>query len=226
MRPVVLVHGAWHGPWCWPRVLDGLAAAGIDATAVHLPLADGPGVDADAVRAALAGLDDAVVVGHSYGGVVISAACSGATNVARLVYLCAFQLAEDETTTTVNAAYPSALLGAIRADGDGRTVDPDHITELFYADCPASDVELARRSLRPMPARPTVLDPFRPAWRDIPSTYVVCEQDRAIVPDAQRMMAARATEVRSWATSHSPFFSRPELLVELLTELASPGQPG
>ena len=63
-------------------------------------------------------------------------------------------------------------------------------------------------------------------FRSIPSTYVVCEQDRAIVPDAQRMMAARATEVRSWATSHSPFFSRPDLLVELLTELASPGQPG
>ena len=77
-----------------------------------------------------------------------------------------------------------------------------------------------------MPARPTALDPFRPAWRDIASTYVVCEQDRAIVPDAQRMMAARATEVRSWATSHSPFFSRPELLVDLLTELASAGQPG
>ena len=57
MRPVVLVHGAWHGPWCWHRVLDGLAAAGIDATAVHLPLAEGPGVDADTVRAALAGLD-------------------------------------------------------------------------------------------------------------------------------------------------------------------------
>jgi len=226
MRPVVLVHGAWHGPWCWNRVVDGLAAAGIAATAVELPLRDGPAADAAVVRAALDGLDDAVVVGHSYGGVVISAACSGLTNVARLVYLCAFQLAEDETTTSVNTAYPSALLGAIRVEGDGRTVDPAHLTELFYADCPTEDIELARRSLRPMPARPTVLDPFRPAWRDIASTYVVCEQDRAIVPEAQRMMAARATEVRSWDTSHSPFFSRPDLLVGLLTELASAGQTG
>jgi pimeloyl-ACP methyl ester carboxylesterase len=223
MRPVLLVHGAWHGAWCWHRVLDGLAARGVTATAVELPLLDGPGADADAVRTALAGLDDAVVMGHSYGGVVISAACAGAANVAHLVYLCAFQLTEDETTASMNAAFPSALLSAIRVDGDTRTIDPDRLTELFYADCPTEDIELARRSLRPMPARPTVLDPFRPAWRDLASTYVVCEQDRAIVPEAQRMMAARAGDVRNWDTSHSPFFSRPDLVIDLLTELASAG---
>ena len=220
MKPVVLVHGAWHGAWCWAKVLDGLTAAGIAATAVELPLQGGPGPDAEAVRAALDGLEDAVVMGHSYGGVVISAACSGATNVAHLVYLCAFQLAEDETTLTITTAYPGAIAEAMRIDGDGRTIDPDHLESLFYADCSAADIELARRSLRPMPARPAPLDPYLPAWRDIPSTYVICEADQAIPPDAQRMMAGRAGDVRTWPTSHSPFFSRPDLVVALLTELA------
>lgn len=220
MKPVVLVHGAWHGPWCWAKVAEGLAAAGVPVLAVELPLQGGPGPDADAVRAALDGLDDAVVVGHSYGGVVISAACSGATNVAHLVYLCAFQLAEDETTLTITTAFPGPIAEAMRVDGDERTIDPEHLDSLFYADCDPADIDLARRSLRPMPARPPAAEPYRPAWLDLPSTYVVCEDDRAIPPDAQRMMARRATEMHSWPTSHSPFFSRPELVVELLTGLA------
>jgi len=220
MRPVVLVHGAWHGPWCWNKVLEGLAAAGVPATAVELPLAGGLGPDADAVRTTLAGLDGAVVMGHSYGGVVISAACSGAANVAHLVYLCAFQLTEDETTLTITTAYPGPIAEAVRIEGDGRVIDPDHLESLFYGDCSAADIELARRSLRPMPARPAPVGPYRPAWRDIPSTYVICEADRAIPPDAQRMMARRAGDVRTWPTSHSPFLSRPELVVDLLTDLA------
>ncbi|MCC6438930.1 MAG: alpha/beta hydrolase [Acidimicrobiales bacterium] len=223
MKPIVLVHGAWHGPWCWAKVLHGLRDAGITGVAPELPLREGPSADVAVVREVVTGLDDAVVLGHSYGGVVISAACSGLTNVAHLVYLCAFQLAEEETTATVLGAFPNRMAACTRVDGDERTIGGEHLVELFYADCPAEDVALARRSLRPMPTTPSPALPYRSAWRDVPSTYVVCERDGAIPPAAQRAMAARARKVRRWDTSHSPFFSRPELVVELLLELAADG---
>lgn len=223
MRPIVLVHGAWHGPWCWAKVAEGLRAAGATVVAPELPLRDGPAADAEVVREALAGLDGAVVLGHSYGGVVISAACAGLANVAHLVYLCAFQLSEGETTASVLGAFPNRMAACIRIEGDERTVGDEHLVELFYGDCDDADVALARRSLRPMPVAPPTLPPYRPAWREVPSTYVVCEGDGAIPPAAQRMMAERAGAVRSWDTSHSPFFSRPELVVDLLLELAAAG---
>ena len=223
MKPIVLVHGAWHGPWCWAKVIEGLAAAGVTAVAPELPLRDGPAADAAVVRDVVAGLDGAVVLGHSYGGVVISAACAGLPAVSHLVYLCAFQLTEEETTATVLGAFPNRMAECIRIDGADRTVADEHLVELFYADCPAEDVARARRFLRPMPAAAPPLAPYRPAWRDVPSIYLVCERDGAIPPPAQRMMAARATAVRSWDTSHSPFFSRPELVVDLLVELAAAG---
>lgn len=221
MRPIVLVHGAWHGPWCWAKVVAGLEAAGATVVAPELPLGEGPAADATVVRDVVAGLDGAVVLGHSYGGVVISAACAGLTDVAHLVYLCAFQLAEDETTATVLGAFPNRLAGCIRVAGGERTVGEEHLVELFYGDCDEADVAIARRSLRPMPAAAPPLPPYRPAWRDLPSTYVVCESDGAIPPAAQRLMAQRAGAVRTWDTSHSPFFSRPDLVVDLLLELAS-----
>jgi hypothetical protein len=109
---------------------------------------------------------------------------------------------------------------ALRFDGDARTVADEAIGPLFYGDCSAQDVALARGLLRPMPTAPPPIEPYRPAWRDITSTYVVCNQDRAIDPAAQRVMAQRATEVHAWDTSHSPFFSRPDLVVDLLSVLA------
>jgi pimeloyl-ACP methyl ester carboxylesterase len=103
MGKVVLVHGAWHGPWCWEGVVAALEARGIEADAVELPLA-GYAADCDAARAAIeAAGDGAVVCGHSYGGAVISRAASGLPNVSRLVYLTAFQTEPGEDP---NASWP------------------------------------------------------------------------------------------------------------------------
>jgi pimeloyl-ACP methyl ester carboxylesterase len=224
MRPVVLVHGAWHGAWCWHKVLDGLAAAGIDAHAVELPLRAGVAADVDATRTVLEPLRGAVVVGHSYGGVVISGA-GRPDNVAHLVYLCAFQLTEDETTATILGAHPTGIVSAMRIDGEDRTIAVEHQRELFYGDCSDEDVAFATSRLRPMPASAPAPPPYRAAWRDVPSTYVVCDQDRAIHPAGQLAMAQRATRVVHWPSAHSPFLSRPELVVGLLAGLAA-SEPG
>jgi len=216
---VVLVHGAWHGAWCWDKVVGGLSARGVPTVAVELPF---DGLDADAAEArqaiARAGAG-AVVVGHSYGGAVISQAASGLGNVGHLVYLCAFMTGEDDDIGALMAKYPSPLMPHMRVV-DGRTVvDPAGAVDAFYGDCSKADVDAALARLRSIPGV-TLAGDKRPAWRDVPSTYVVCTEDRAIPPGAQRDMAAHATHVVEWPTSHSPFVSQPQRVVELLDRLA------
>jgi pimeloyl-ACP methyl ester carboxylesterase len=221
---VVLVHGAWHGPWCWSKVVAGLEALGVAAVAVELPLLEGLERDAAVARAAIDRLDGPVVVcGHSYGGLVISSAAAGAANVEHLVYLCAFQLAPDESIGELFARHGNLVAEAVRVEGDTRVVIPERARATFYGDCTDEDVALALRQVRPMPAQASATPPGPPAWTTIPSTYVRCRDDRAIPLAAQEAMSRHAGAVLTWPTSHSPFFSRPELLVELLGSLA--GRP-
>jgi pimeloyl-ACP methyl ester carboxylesterase len=221
-RPIVLVHGAWHGAWCWDKVVAGLRQRHVPVTAIDLPF-EGLEVDAAAARDAICNAGDGVVVvGHSYGGAVISVAASGLANVGHLVYLCAFMLAEDDDIAALMSRYPSPLGKYMRQADGGTTVDPAGVKEVFYADCDQADIDDALARLRPVPSlnlRPKGAPP--PAWRDRPSTYVVCTEDRAIVPELQQLMAARATRVVEWPTSHSPFLSQPERVVDLLTELST-----
>ena len=216
---IVLIHGAWHRAACWHKVVAGLAERGITANALELPF-EGFATDVAAARAAIvAAGDGAVVVGHSYGGAVLSAAASGLRNPKHLVYLCAFMLAENEDIGELTSRYPMPLFGLLQVV-DGRTVvDQDGAVEMFYGDCSAYDVRVALEQLRPMPwSEPPAAT--RAAWRDLPSTYVLCTEDRTIVPELQRHMARHAAAVVEWPTSHSPFLSEPQRLVELLTRLA------
>jgi pimeloyl-ACP methyl ester carboxylesterase len=218
---VVLVHGAWHGAWCWDKVVGGLRERNVPVTAVELPF-EGLEADAAAARAVIAGAGDGVVVvGHSYGGAVISAAASGLTNVGHLVYLCAFMLAEDDDIAGLMAAHPSTLTKYMR-EIDGRTtVDPGGVEDVFYADCSRSDIAVAVSKLRSVPSlNLRVRGGSPPAWRSIPSTYVVCSEDRAIMPSLQRRMAAHAATSVEWPTSHSPFLSQPRRVIDLLAGLA------
>ncbi len=221
MATVVLVHGAWHGPWCFAKVIDGLAARGVDTVAPELPLLGGLGADAELVAGLVTGIDGPVVLlGHSYGGQVISAGAVHAPNVTHLVYLCALMLDEGESLRDIMAGGPNAY-DAVKLDGDHRVVIPELAPATFYGDCSQDDIDLALRSCRPMPASPAPAPGGAPAWKSIPSTYVVCEQDKAIPPEGQRHLARHATNVISWDVSHSPFFSRPDLMVDLLADLAS-----
>ena len=213
---VVLVHGAWHGAWCWDGVVAALEARGVEVDAVELPLAGYAADSAEArahIEAAGAG---AVVCGHSYGGLVITQAASSLDNVARLVYLAAFQTEAEEDPNALMAADPSPLQSAFVFGDEGLTVDPSRLHEVFYADSDAAVVAEIAPKLRPMPLTGEAWLAPEPAWTHVPSTYVVCTRDAAIMPSLQRTMAARATDVVELDADHSPFLTRPEELAELL----------
>jgi pimeloyl-ACP methyl ester carboxylesterase len=219
MMDVVLVHGAWHGPWAWDGVVNALEDLGVEADPVELPFT-GFDDDVAVARAAIeAAGADVVVCGHSYGGSVISAAARRLP-VRHLVYLCAFMVDEDEDAMATWLSEPVALHGAI-VDVDGRMgVDPEQAHECFYADAdPTQSAEVISR-LRTMPgAAGAVIDATAPAWHDAPSTYVVCTRDQAIHPAVQRAMARHADRVVEWPADHSPFLSSPQRVAELLAEL-------
>jgi pimeloyl-ACP methyl ester carboxylesterase len=228
--PVVLVHGAWHGAWCWERVTPLLDARGIDTQTVDLPSMDvNAGYvtdmhgDAEALRVLLDALDrPAVVLGHSYGGMVITEGAAGHPNAQHLVYLTAFMPDAGESVGTLFGQTPNPDLFANLVTGpDGRSsLNPACVGPLLYNDCDADTVAWATSRLRSMlsdgaqPARAA-------AWRDVPSTYVICSEDKTIPPTLQRSMSARATEVVEWPTSHSPFASQPQLVADLLARLSA-----
>ncbi|HLN18498.1 MAG TPA: alpha/beta hydrolase [Acidimicrobiales bacterium] len=222
MTTVVLVHGAFHGPWCFEYVRRGLEERDVRVVAPELPLT-GAGDDAAVVAEALERIDDdqIVLLGHSYGGAVISRAGGADPRVRHLVYLCAIMVSGDDAVP-IGTDPDSAIVKAL-VTGDGvMSVNPEFAAAAFYGDCDPDMAQAAVAKLRPMVVgdTPDMSSGDPPAWRSVPSTYVVCIEDRTIAPDDQRAMAANATNVVEWPTSHSPFFSQPDLVVDLLVDLA------
>ncbi|MCP4004185.1 MAG: alpha/beta hydrolase [bacterium] len=219
-RPIILVHGAWHGAWCWDHVVPRLRERELAVAAIDLPFTSSAN-DVEAARQAIETRPGAVVLGHSYGGAVITEAASG-LDVSHLVYLAAFMQNEDETLASLMAtAPPTPLVGGMSFNDDGSTtITPEAALPAFYEDCSPEDAQSAIDRLRPVFFTAPEGESARPAWCDINSTYVVCTQDRALDASFQRRLAKRATNIVEWETSHSPFMSQPGLLVDLLTKLA------
>jgi pimeloyl-ACP methyl ester carboxylesterase len=224
-KPVVLVHGAWHGPWCWDRVTPHLDAAGVPWVAPDLPscltASAGSNVTDDdlAVRRAidaLAGNEQVILLGHSRGGGVITE--SGTHDrVGHLVYLAAFLGDEDEDATRWISP---GLYSALESHDDGTTtVRADMGAEVFYNECSGKDFAWAAQQLRPQSHTP-LETASQLAWKHKPSTYVVCSRDNAIPAEGQRVMAARSGSMVEWNTDHSPFANRPELVAALLIGLS------
>lgn len=222
-RPaVVLVHGAWHGGWCWERVVPLLEEAGVAVHTVELPsvgASAGSGADlsgdAAAVRATLDTLSGrALLCGHSYGGMVISLAGARHANVRRLVYLCAFMPDDGQSLLDIVGEPPQWIQ---ELEGGLTLPDLDQAPDVFYGDCDDDTVQAAVARIRPMSGAPFAEAVPVPAWHDVPSTYVVCAEDAAIPPELQRdLMSPRAQEVVTLQASHSPFFSQPEAVAEIL----------
>jgi pimeloyl-ACP methyl ester carboxylesterase len=227
-RTVVLVHGAWHGAWCWERVVPLLDAASVPVVVVDLPsVSHGNATlhdDADYVRGALDSIDgDVVLVGHSYGGVVISAA-GVHPNVAHLVFLCAFALEPGESAAknSLSGGDGPSDLAAAMVFGDGViTCDPDRAVAAFFHDCDPEIAAAAVDRLRPMSLAALSAEVEAAAWREKPATYVVCTEDHALPVALQRSNAERIGTSVDWPTSHSPFLSRPDLVADLLVQLSS-----
>jgi pimeloyl-ACP methyl ester carboxylesterase len=233
---VVLVHGAWHGAWCFDRVMPLLAEANVPAAAVDLPghgRDAGPFTDlhgdASRVRAILDGIEDEVVLlGHSYGGAVITEAGVHPA-VKHLVYLCAFPLdsgescmaaAAEETATLSHEGRPSLVDGWVNHPDGTTTLNSAAAAACLYNDCDARTVAWAVGHLGAQPMSNLGQTPEAVAWRERLSTYVVCSDDLTVHPGLQQVMARRCAQSRVWPTSHSPFASQPALLGRLLAELA------
>jgi pimeloyl-ACP methyl ester carboxylesterase len=202
-----------------------LRERGVETTTVDLPSMDanaGRGDDVEVVRAALDGLGrPAILVGHSYGGRVISEAAADHPRVKRLVYLTALVPDVGETLADLFGLVPNPdLFGVMKQTDDGRSMlDPGTSGAVFYNDCDAETVAWAMERMRSMR-----LEAGTPAataaWRGLPSTYIVCTQDRAILPELQRRMAARTSEVIEIEASHSPFASQPGVVAAIIERLA------
>ena len=229
LRPLVLlVHGAWHGAWCWAALQSELDQHGIASLAIDLPghgastlpLSDMHGDAQHVADIALKIGRPVVLVGHSYGGGVIGEAAhilrnSTTAPVQHLLYLTAFCLDTGESVGGLAASLPpeDALLNAAilpgpnGASGGTLVLDCTKAHDALYGCCPTnvSDAAIARLSPQPMA---TFGQPARGApWKTLPSTYVVCEQDQAVHPNHQRIMAERCGAVHSLNTDHSPFVS-------------------
>jgi pimeloyl-ACP methyl ester carboxylesterase len=227
-RPqLLLIHGAFHGSWVWQKVLDRLAPRGWRVQTVDLPSVAAKGQfryglrdDAAEIRRRIEAIDGpVVVVAHSYGGMTITQAASGLANVIHIIYIAGFLLDVGES-----------LLGLIEVEPpwwivDGDTLTPGRPLETFFADVAVDDAARAVHRLQPSSYAIVTERLTAAAWRDVPSTYVICEQDQAIAPHAQEHMAERATNVRRLPSSHSPMLSRPAELAQIVIDAAVKAAP-
>ncbi|KOX19937.1 hypothetical protein ADK67_32385 [Saccharothrix sp. NRRL B-16348] len=217
---VVLVHGAFADGSSWAKVIDLLRARGVEALAVSNPLR-GLAHDGDYVASVANQVDGPVVlVGHSYGGPVITHAAAKTPNAKALVYVAAFGIDKGESAlSSVEEFAPvelnTSLVPQQFPDGDGDdtefTIRRDAFASVFAADLPDEVTATAAVSQRPIAAR-ALGEPLsvEPAWKTLPSWFVVATADNAINPDSQRAAAVRlgSTTVEVEA-SHAIALSRP-----------------
>lgn len=235
-RHFLLVHGAWHGAWCWYKIVAGLEAAGHRVTAIDLPSA---GIDptpagivtiaaqADRVVATLDALAEPVIlVGHSAGGPPVSVAAEARPDrIEKLVYLAAFLLPDGASILTVASRDTGSLIThhlVFHPDGTFE-VERSAQREVFYNECDDRDVALAQTLLKPASltsnANPvTIGDNFARVRR----FYITTLHDHALSPESQRAMytALPCERVFSIRSDHSPFLSHPATLLRILATIA------
>jgi hypothetical protein len=221
----VLVHGAWHGPWCWDGVVRELEGRGHSAVAVDLPSDDpAAGIEryAEVVSGALGDAGDVVLVGHSLAGLVIPLVAARRP-VSRLVYVCALLPAPGRSLRDQLADADVFRPGfpATARDDLGRSYWPDAgkaIAALYAPDCADVEAERAVARLRPQAAAPSG-DRFPlPALPAVPSLYVLCTEDRAVDPAWSRAAARErlGVEAVELPGGHSPMISRPARLADVI----------
>jgi pimeloyl-ACP methyl ester carboxylesterase len=226
MTTFALVHGAWHGAWCWERLTPFLQQAGHDVVAMDLPGEDGTATFdtyADVVCAALTGCDDDVVlVGHSLGGGTVPLVAARLP-VRNVVYLCAFIPAvgrslSDEFDDVVD---PRCYAGLTASDGQTTWTNREIARAVLYADCDADTADAALRRLRPQARYPSNRPFSLVQLPSVRSTYVVCSDDKIIRPEWSRRVARErlGAAVVELPGSHSPLLSRPSAVAAVLISL-------
>lgn len=234
MADYLLIHGAWHGAWCWAAAQRALEAAGHRVRAIDLPTQGtdqtppaGVGLQhwIDRTVESLRDLGrPQILVGHSMGGMVITGAADAVPElVSRAVYVCAF-LPEDGESLMALASRPecvddTALVQLPTPDGLCVTVTPESARAGFYGHCPETAIADALPRLRPLPVK-TVLDTVSLRHRapPVPRSYIACTEDRAMPIALQRFLIARSPgiDVTVLESDHSPFVSHTDELVAAL----------
>jgi len=221
---IVLVHGAWADGSCWSGVIRRLQADGYNVTAPQFPhtsLAD----NVARLRQVLARLEGpTVIAGHSYGGVIITALGTDLPDVKALVYVAAFGLDEGESIGGLLAqGEPTAALAHLDIDAQGFAWLPrDDFVGHFAADLPSEEASVMYAAQQPLAAS-TLGDVMGdPAWKHVPTWFVVAQNDEAIPADAERLFAGRmgATTIEI-ASSHVVMTSHPDEVADLIEQAAS-----
>jgi pimeloyl-ACP methyl ester carboxylesterase len=229
---VVLVHGAWADSSSWDGVIDRLRRAGYPVVAAADPL-QGLDQDSAVVASLLRSITGPIVlVGHSYGGAVITNAAAGNANVKALVYIAAFAPDEGESVGDLlfrPVAHPIPGLPLIsypvqNANGTTDTdsiIDPAQFRQVFAGDVnPTLAADMAATQ-RPAASGAVTESSPQAAWHTIPSWYLVAKQDHALAPDLERYMAARAHAHTVEADgSHSVMVSHPNTVAHLIETAA------
>ncbi|QUS41947.1 alpha/beta fold hydrolase [Tardiphaga alba] len=239
MATIVLVHGAWHGKWCWQPLIPLLESRGHKVVAVDLL---GMGDDPTPIKDVSLGRwtdqivdvvkvqsEPVVLLGHSRGGIVISEVAERVPDsVAKLVYLAAFLLPSGETLggfvarVSGGAKAPYVIPGA---DGKTSTVSADAVQQVFYNTAPAELVRVAEAKMgaEPMAVFATPLSSTAERFGRVPRAYIETKQDRAVPLALQKAMhsALACSPIVTLDTDHCPFFSAPDHLAAAIDKIAT-----
>jgi pimeloyl-ACP methyl ester carboxylesterase len=216
---VVLAHGAWADGSSWARVITGLKADGVNVAAAPLPLTS----LADDVAALNRSLDRTdgpiVLVGHAYAGAVIAETRSD--RVKALVYVAA--LAPDEGEKVADVFYrvaPHPQAPKLAPDSNGLIWLPeDAFKSAFAQNASTEDLAVLAAVQRPISPACITVPVGRPLWKDVPSWFLLAEEDRMILPETQRFMAERMkAKVRARKVDHTPVVTSPRVVADIIGE--------
>jgi pimeloyl-ACP methyl ester carboxylesterase len=231
---IVLVHGAFADASGWTGVTERLQSRGYTVVAPANPLR-GVASDAAYLRSFLSTISGPIVlVGHSYGGVVITNAAAGNPNVKALVYVAAYAPDEGESISTLSALVPGGMIGPATLTilpfpaPDGSTalegiITPSVFHQVFAADLPARTAAVMASAQRPAALQLLGEPSGVPAWKAIPSWYLIAGRDNAIGTNLERFMAKRiphVTAIEVKGSSHVAMISHPDATTQLILRAA------
>jgi pimeloyl-ACP methyl ester carboxylesterase len=237
MSVYVLIHGSWHGAWCWDKVVPLLESKGHQIVAPDLPAHGNDQTPVSEVtfqsyvnhicQVLDRQVEAVILVAHSSGGIFVSQAAEERSHqIKTLVFLAGFLPRNGESLRQLSQRNTESLLGPNRIVDEARGVSlikQDSVKEVFYHDCSDEDVARAKSLLCPEPLAPggVPVSLTEENFGRIPRVYIECVRDKTLWPALQKEMytAVPCQRVVSLETSHSPFFSAPEKLVEYLSSV-------